>query len=304
MNRKPFFTQYSEMSKLGKVLCVALFVAGIIVATLTVTEISANNSSQIESISVSSSAHGPGREYGAIYGSVDPGLNSVASAADPFPSFGTGHDYGAIYGSVDPGLNSVASAADPFPSFATGHDYGAIYGSVDPGLNSVASAADPFPSHGTGHDYGAIYGSVDPGLKPLVTPPPFIVNINGQWVVRRSELGPLTQPVEQSVTASQTSGVKLISDLASSSIACQSPVTYTIAGVTLTRCSEQGPLSGRPSAAGQKSASLVLVSDPLKAKCAVQPTLTYSIAGVTSIRRSELGPLTDPAISSSQACVP
>ncbi len=242
MNHIPFITSSSEMSKLAKLFCVALFLVGIILASLTASQISASNSASdnaADSASVSTRVPGPG------------------------------------------------------------HDYGAIYGNVDPGLNSTASAADPFPSFGTGHDYGAIYGKVDPGLKYLTNLPPFIVNINGQLVVRRSELGPLTQQNEKFLLSASTPSTD--------NSACPAPVTYTVAGVTVTRCSELGPLTmpgeSASQSAGQVTGSLVFVSATLKGSCSVEPSITYSIAGVTAVRHSELGPLTNPS-ATSPACVP
>jgi hypothetical protein len=50
-----------------------------------------------------------------------------------------------------------------------------------------------------GHDFGAIYGSSDLGSSLRVDPPLLAYQVNGQMLVRRSELGPLTGTIDASI---------------------------------------------------------------------------------------------------------
>jgi hypothetical protein len=127
--------------------------------------------------------------------------SSALTVDNSLQAHGTGRDFGAIYGSVDPGSNLRAEPANAsLAAHLLGHDFGAIYGSVDPG-GSIS--ADPVNASVAvrlpGHDFGTIYGNVDPGVRQRTDPPPFVYWSNGQMVVRRSELGPLTDPVSNPV---------------------------------------------------------------------------------------------------------
>jgi hypothetical protein len=115
-----------------------------------------------------------------------------------------GHDFGAIYGSVDPGANQIADPVGVLaPAHGPGHDFGAIYGASDPGaILSVDPVEVTVPANSPGHDFGAIYGAVDPGKNHYVDLPPFTYTFNGITVVRRSELGPLTETVDNYLQAS------------------------------------------------------------------------------------------------------
>jgi hypothetical protein len=72
--------------------------------------------------------------------------------------------------------------------------------------NSVVQVSDLKPFTNTvgdsrqviqpGHDFGAINGAIDPGVRLLADLPLFTYWFNGQMVVRRSELGPLINPVD------------------------------------------------------------------------------------------------------------
>jgi hypothetical protein len=75
--------------------------------------------------------------------------------------------------------------------------------------NAVVQASNVLPSQEPiaaapqtnlpGHNFGDIYGAVDPGASQRSDPPHLVYWVNGQMVVRRSELGPLTDPVSNPV---------------------------------------------------------------------------------------------------------
>jgi hypothetical protein len=163
------------------------------------TQLSSNTVANAPSVSIRRS----GRDYGAIYGTIDPGASLAADPMAATPALGLGHDYGAIYGTIDPCANLSADPVAAFPPIGPGHDYGAIYGTIDPGANlSAEPAVAVLPALGPGRDFGAIYGAIDPGKNRCVQQPKLSYTFNGITVVRRSELGPLTNTIDN---CSQTS---------------------------------------------------------------------------------------------------
>ncbi len=180
--------------------------------------------------------------------------------------------------------------------------------------STLTSGLDPFTSFGTGHDFGAIYGLVDPGVFPHAYVPPFPESIAGEWVLRSTELGPLTQPVGGSIltgASGQASGsFKFEAAPAQRVLAAQPTIRYSIAQNILIRRSELGPLaepaenSMPASAQDQNPATIIRFANPLENQCSLQPSLPSTIAGVTIMRPSELGPLTDRAGVASITCIP
>jgi hypothetical protein len=196
------FSKATGMRHAIKFLLLASILAGLTVACATTTSETLNKPvdknavaqasnvlPQQEPAAISPQTHLPGRNFGDIYGAVDPG---ASQRADP-PSFiywsngqmvvrrsgfGPGHDFGSIYGTVDPGASLNTDPVDvSVPARGPGHDYGAIYGAiygtVDPGSNLPADPIDiSLPAHRPGHDFGAIYGDVDPGGNQHVSPQP------------------------------------------------------------------------------------------------------------------------------------
>jgi hypothetical protein len=158
-------------------------------------------------------------------------------------------------------------------------------------MNEASSQSNK--SHLPGHDFGAIYGDYDPMFNTQTKLPLLTYTIAGHLLTRRSELGPLTGSIYDSLPAEN-------------SCANQPLITYTIAGVTLARHSDLGILdtSCNSLQAGQNYGAVELASYPVANPCANQPTITYTIAGVTLTRHSDLGILDHTACSALQAMVP
>jgi hypothetical protein len=150
---------------------------------------------------ISTQTHLPGHDFGAINGSTDPGLSQ---RTDPpaFVYWVNGQmvvrrsEFGPL---TDPVENSIPAISAHEP----GRDFGAIFGAIDPGaILSVDPVEVSVPTNAPGHDFGAIYGAVDPGKNLCVDPPPFTYTFNGITIVRRSELGPFTETVDNCLQAS------------------------------------------------------------------------------------------------------
>jgi hypothetical protein len=86
-----------------------------------------------------------------------------------------GHDFGAI--------SSISSQKVAVAQHRPGHDFGAI--------SSVSSQQVPLVQHRSGHDFGAISNVSQLNTASSIAHN-FPYKINGNTVVRRSELGPLT----------------------------------------------------------------------------------------------------------------
>ncbi len=153
--------------------------------------------------------------------------------------------------------------------------------------------------HLPGHDFGAIYSGQDPLANSNLNIPRFSYTVGGQLVSRSSELGPLTGYTYDILPADQGSEVSGAISVASSPIIASPLITYTIAGQTMVRDSELGPLTGYTedallaSSVGQNAIGAEAIPALDISQCTVQLTITYTIAGQTITRHSELGPLAD-----------
>jgi hypothetical protein len=178
-------------------------------------------------------------------------------------------------------------------------------------LTLPEAAITPHPTHSPGHDFGAIDSSAYPRINHLVTQMPFVYWVGGHMLMRRSEMGPLTNYYDN--TAQAYGAGQNLSKLSVASAAdirvppIQPPITYTLAGQTIIRQSELGPLTGTTgnSLGAQQStqgaSGIELASSPGADLCANQPVITYTIAGVTLTRHSDLGILDNTPCNSLQA---
>jgi hypothetical protein len=126
----------------------------------------------------------------------------------------------------------------------------------------------------------------------------FTYTINGQTVVRRSELGPLTGTV---YTYGHVKNVNLVgSELTmETGLLYTTPFIYTVNGITIVRRSELGPLTDHtsndptPHLPGHDYG--VLGNSPEFA-ITLPPELpfSYKVHEELVVRRSELGPLNSP----------
>jgi hypothetical protein len=148
-------------------------------------------------------------------------------------------------------------------------------------------------THLPGHDFGDIYGAIDPGLSQRADPPSFIYWVNGQMVVRRSELGPLTEPADNFFPTIAARGPghdfgAIYGDVDPDANQSADPVSVSVAALE----------------PGHDFGAIYGAFDPGKSLCIPQPKLTYTFNGITIIRRSELGPLTETVDNCLQTVVP
>ncbi len=113
--------------------------------------------------------------------------------------------------------------------------------------STVGSIPLPNSSRLPGHNFGAIYGEVDPGANKWGSQLPFVTTIAGQTVIRRSELGPLTEivadPPKKHGPGHDYGSIGCADDPVAPLENGQTPFSYTVAGVLVTRKSEMGPLT-------------------------------------------------------------
>ena len=96
----------------------------------------------------------------------------------------------------------LAGLSLPGMSITKEFSYTDIRNKIDPlsAINPITATTDRSQqAFQPGHDFGAIYGATDPGINLRTDPSLFTYWVNGQMVVRRYELGPLTDPVEASL---------------------------------------------------------------------------------------------------------
>jgi hypothetical protein len=177
-------------------------------------------------------------------------------------------------------------------------------------ISLAESANNPHPTHSPGHDYGAIDSSAYPRINQLVTQMPFVTWIGGQMVIRRSEMGPLTNNYDNNIQAYEAAqNLSILSTGSNADIPVppiQPPITYTIAGQEMIRHSELGPLTGTTSnslpteGSADNASAIELASSQVENSCANQPLITYTIAGVTLTRHSDLGILDNAPCNSLQ----
>jgi hypothetical protein len=162
-----------------KVLLVASILAGFTTACATIAQSVSNDPAT--------------GEKAAQQSKLDAQVKSIDSLQ---PVLKPGHDYGGIYGAVDPGIYRRDHPQPPFIYKVNGQTV-VRRSELGPLTDPVENSIPVFPVRGPGRDYGTIYDNIDPGTIRLDHPQPPIVHwFNGQMVPRRSELGPLTDPVE------------------------------------------------------------------------------------------------------------
>jgi hypothetical protein len=99
-------------------------------------------------------------------------------------AFRPGHDFGAI--GNEPGLTVILPPTRPFAYVVNGDP---VAGRSELGPLTGTVVASPLVFR-PGHDFGAIEN--EPGLAVILpTPRPFTYTVNGDPVIRSSELGPL-----------------------------------------------------------------------------------------------------------------
>lgn len=167
--------------------------------------------------------------------------------------------------------------------------------------------SDSLPSRGPGRDFGAIDYSAYSFIKQLSIQNPFVYWYAGQMVVRRSELGPLTDSTSNSIplhTPGHDFDAQGFASIPNVNLrASRLPFEYKISGRLVTRFAEFGNLADPAdislleNALGQYLGYVSNASDPDMSQCTPRLPISYTIAGQTVIRHSELGPLAGPLCS-------
>jgi hypothetical protein len=137
-----------KMSRIAKILLAAILVAGLSVAGMSIASAFSHINNKISVVQP------PERKPLTTTGDISQ------------QSLRPGHDFGAIYGSSDPG--SSLQVDPPLLAYWVNGLMVVRHSELGPLTGTIDASITP---HRPGHDFGAIYSTIDPGLSLPISNP-------------------------------------------------------------------------------------------------------------------------------------